>query len=64
MKRTHLTPLVLLAGCLPSLAACGNDAAADAAREAERAVPAAQIDRPYREPAFHLLTIVMSREIA
>lgn len=54
MKRTHLTPLLLLAGCLPSLAACGNDAAADAAREAERAVSVlgvemAEVEREVRD---------------
>ena len=38
MKRTTLPVLVLLAGCLPSLAACGGDRTpGDAAREAERA---------------------------
>ena len=37
MKRHQLSLLILLAGCLPSLAACGGRQSDDAAREAERA---------------------------
>lgn len=37
MNRRHLSTFVLLAGCLPSLAACGDRSPEDAAREAERA---------------------------
>ena len=41
MKRNTLPLLVLLAGCVPALAACGGDTTSgDAAREAERAAQA------------------------
>lgn len=42
MKRHQLSILVLLAGCLPSLAACGGRQSDDAAREAERAATEAE----------------------
>lgn len=54
MKRNRLSTLLLLATCVPSLAACGNTPADDAAREAERAasvlgVEMAEIEREVRE---------------